>query len=68
MIKLNDTAKYVELYVEDLRTRVRSPPAPPTLKTPSFDEVFYFAVSVQRDVTSTVLALYKGSFVSIALR
>jgi hypothetical protein len=30
LVKLNDTTKYVELYVEDLRTRVRSPPAPPT--------------------------------------
>ena len=30
-IKSKDTTKYVELYVEDLRTRVRSPPAPPKL-------------------------------------
>ena len=28
-IKLNDTTKYVELFVEDLRTRVRFPPVPP---------------------------------------
>ena len=32
LVKLNDTTKYVELYVEDLRTRVRSPPAPPIKK------------------------------------
>jgi hypothetical protein len=28
-LNLNNTAKYVELSVEDLRTRVRFPPAPP---------------------------------------
>jgi hypothetical protein len=28
-IKLNNKTKYVELSVEDLRTRVRFPPAPP---------------------------------------
>jgi len=28
-IKLNNKAKYVELSVEDLRTGVRFPPAPP---------------------------------------
>jgi hypothetical protein len=30
-VKLNNKAKYVELSVEDLRTRVRFPPAPPNL-------------------------------------
>jgi hypothetical protein len=28
-VKLNDMTKYVELAVEDLRTRVRFPPTPP---------------------------------------
>ena len=32
MVKLNNTTKYVELYVEDLRTRVRFPPVPPSIK------------------------------------
>ena len=31
LAKLNDTTKYVELAVEDLRTRVRFPPTPPLL-------------------------------------
>ena len=31
-LNLNNTAKYVELSVEGLRTRVRFPPAPPTIK------------------------------------
>jgi len=31
LIKLNDMTKYVELVVEDLRTRVRFPPTPPLL-------------------------------------
>jgi len=31
MVKLNNTTKYVELVVEDLRTRVRFPPTPPLL-------------------------------------
>jgi hypothetical protein len=29
LIKSNDMTKYVELVVEDLRTRVRFPPTPP---------------------------------------
>ena len=38
-VKSNDMTKYVELYVEDLRTRVRFPPVPPVfvLQTPSFN-------------------------------
>jgi predicted RNA binding protein YcfA (HicA-like mRNA interferase family) len=32
LVKLNDSAKYVELSVECLRTRVRFPPSPPTNK------------------------------------
>ena len=37
LVKLKDTTKYVELYVEDLRTRVRFPPAPPnSLFPPGF--------------------------------
>ncbi len=30
-VKSNDMTKYVELAVEDLRTRVRFPPTPPLL-------------------------------------
>jgi hypothetical protein len=32
LVKLNDSAKYVELSVECLRTRVRFPPPPPVFK------------------------------------
>jgi hypothetical protein len=31
-VKLNDSAKYVELSVECLRTRVRFPPPPPSIQ------------------------------------
>ncbi len=36
LVKSNDMTKYVELYVEDLRTRVRFPPVPPLLTTKPF--------------------------------
>ena len=41
-IKLNDITKYVELYVEDLRTRVRFPPVPPIKKDLNFFKSFFF--------------------------
>jgi len=39
VVKLNNTAKYVELSVEGLRTRVRFPPAPPFLSITMFQKV-----------------------------
>ena len=41
-IKLNDTTKYVELFVEDLRTRVRFPPAPPIKGKPTLRGWLFF--------------------------
>lgn len=38
-LNLNNTAKYVELSVEDLRTRVRFPPAPPYTDAMRYQEV-----------------------------
>ncbi len=38
LVKSNDMTKYVELYVEDLRTRVRFPPVPP-IKIVDFQQV-----------------------------
>ena len=42
-IKLNDITKYVELYVEDLRTRVRFPPVPPIKEKPTPRGWLFFA-------------------------
>jgi len=39
-VKSNDMTKYVELYVEDLRTRVRFPPVPPVLTIKPFKTLF----------------------------
>ena len=40
-VKSNDMTKYVELYVEDLRTRVRFPPVPPIKKKPTLQGWFF---------------------------
>jgi hypothetical protein len=43
-IKSNSLAKYVELPVEGLRTRVQFPPSPPTNKNDTLAVSFLFVV------------------------
>lgn len=46
-LNLNNTAKYVELSVEGLRTRVRFPPAPPNNKHHPSGGVFVCGAGVE---------------------
>ena len=58
-VKPNNQAKYVELVVEDLRTRVRFPPPPPILKVPTLIGWDFFARSPsenRNDVASVASA------------
>jgi len=58
LIKSNDMTKYVELVVEDLRTRVRFPPTPPFKANPSefWRGFVYWTTNRHKEVVSFDLA------------